>query len=335
MRLPPTILAGVMMLVTTFDSHAGDSTRVRIGRLAEKDSITILVTDSGLGGLSVCADLERRLREGGVYRKARILFANALPEANRGYNRMATTAEKVEVFDAALNGMARWYAPDAILVACNTLSVLIPETRFSRANPTPVLGIVETGVEMLYERLHADPRAIGIIFGTETTIGMGTHKRLLVERGIDSLRLVTQACPNLAGKIEEDAGGEVVRTAISGFVAMALEQASGTPDTAFAGLCCTHYGYSGGFFEESFREKGVSHPVLVDPNARMSEVLFPPGSGRRTDRPEILVEVVSRAVITSEEATSIGGLLEPVSPATAQALRSYELKKDLFPYTPH
>jgi glutamate racemase len=230
--------------------------------------------------------------------------------------------------------MARWYAPDAIFVACNTLSVLIPETRFSRESPIPVLGIVETGVEMLYERLQADPRATGIIFGTETTIGMGTHKRLLVERGIDSLRLLTQACPNLAGKIEEGATGEPVRSAIDGFVTLALEQAPGLPDTIYAGLCCTHYGYSSGFFEESFREKGVSHPFVIDPNARMGAVLFPAGSERRTDRPEIRVEVVSRALITPEETTSIGGLLEPVSPATAEALRSYLLKKDLFPYTP-
>jgi len=307
---------------------------LRIGRLSEKDSIGILIADSGLGGLSVCADIDRRARKDGIYRRARIVFANALPEANRGYNRMSTTAEKVEVFDAALNGMARWFAPDVILVACNTLSVLIPETQFARESAIPVLGIVETGVEMLHERLQADPGATGIIFGTETTIGMGTHKRLLAEKGIDSSRLITQACPNLAGMIEEAAGGEAVRSAIDGFVAKALAQASGRPGTVYAGLCCTHYGYSRGFFEDSFREKGVGHAILVDPNAQMGEVLFPPGAHRRADQPEIRVEVVSRALITPEESASIGALLEPVSPATAKALRAYLLKKDLFPYSP-
>jgi glutamate racemase len=322
------------MNAATSGSRAQDSTRARIEHLAEKDSITILVTDSGLGGLSVCADIDRRVRAAGVYRKARLVFANALPESNRGYNKMATTAEKVEVFDAALSGMARWYSPDAILVACNTLSVLIPQTRFVRESPIPVLGIVETGVEMLYDGLNADPGATGIIFGTETTIGMGTHKRLLVEKGIDSSRLVTQACSGLAGKIEEAAGGEEVRTAISDFVRQALTQAPGQTGKVYAGLCCTHYGYSKGFFEESFRQKGVSDAVIVDPNARMGEVLFPPGAKRRVERPDIRVEVVSRAVITPEETASIGGLVEPVSPATAEALRNYLLKKDLFPYTP-
>jgi glutamate racemase len=311
-----------------------DSLLLRIRHLAEKDSISILVTDSGLGGLSVCADIERRIREEGICRRARIVFANALPESKRGYNRMTTNAEKLQVFDAALNGMARWYNPDAILVACNTLSVLLPETRFARESPIPVLGIVEAGVEMLSEALQADPHAIGIIFGTETTIGTGTHKRLLVEKGIDASRLVTQACPNLAGMIEEMAGGPAVRSAIDGFVRDALARVPGRLGSVFACLCCTHYGYARGLFEEALQKEGVTHPRVVDPNVRMGEVLFPLQAKRRVDHPEIRVEVVSRALITVEESDSVAGLVEPVSPATAEALRSYLLQKNLFPYTP-
>lgn len=334
MRLLPVMLGCVVVLAAPSGSRAQDSTRARIERLAERDSVTILITDSGLGGLAVCADVDRRMRMEGVYRNARLVFANALPESNRGYNRMATTEEKVEVFDAALSGMARWYAPDAILVACNTLSVLIPQTRFVKESPIPVLGIVETGVEMLYDRLQADPKATGIIFGTETTIGAGTHRRLLVEKGIDSSRLTVQACSGLAGKIEEAAGGDSVRVAIDGFVGQAIAQAPGGHGTVYAGLCCTHYGYSRGFFEEAFRAKGIDNAVVVDPNARMGDVLFPPGAKRRIENPDVRVEVVSRAVISPEETASIGGLVEPVSPATAEALRTYQLKKDLFPFTP-
>jgi glutamate racemase len=332
--MPPWILPAVsaMMAMLAVGTQAQDSTRARIARLADKDSVTIIITDSGLGGLAVCADIDRRMRAEGVYLKARLVFASALPEANRGYNRMKSTAEKVEVFDSALAGMARWYSPDAILVACNTLSVLIPETRFARESSVPILGIVETGVEMLYERLRSDPASRAIIFGTETTIGAGTHRRLLMERGIDPSRLVVQACPNLAGKIEEGAASDSVRGAIDGFVAEALGRAPVTSGTTYAGLCCTHYGYSGGLFERSFRQRGIEDVVLVDPNARMGEVLFPPGAVRRTDVPDVRVEVVSRAVITPEEVISIGGLVEPVSPQTADALRAYALQRDLFSY---
>jgi glutamate racemase len=322
------------MLVPISVSLGSDSVRVSISRLAERDSITVLVTDSGLGGLSVCADVESRGRQTGIYRKLRIVFANALPEANRGYNRMKSTAEKVQVFDSALQGMARWYEPDVILVACNTLSVLIPETRFVAVGSVPVLGIVETGVEMLFERLMAKTGATAIIFGTETTIGAETHRRLLIEMGIDSSRLVNQACPNLAGEIETDARSDIVQSAIDMFVADALEKTTRKPDIVLAGLCCTHYGYTAPEFVRALNEQGVRQAVVVDPNARMSDVLFPEKTPRRSEEPEILVEVVSRAVITPGEVSSISGLVSPVSPATARALEAYSLKRDLFSYSP-
>jgi len=69
------VLAALMTLVPHADSIAHDSVRARIARLAEKDSITVLVTDSGLGGLSVCADIESRARQTGLYRQIRIIFA--------------------------------------------------------------------------------------------------------------------------------------------------------------------------------------------------------------------------------------------------------------------
>lgn len=91
-----TMMIFFMTLLTGCTTPGSDSLDVRIGRLAQKDTITVLVTDSGLGGLSVCADIEARARRSGLYRQIRIIFANALPESNRGYNKMKTTAEKVK-----------------------------------------------------------------------------------------------------------------------------------------------------------------------------------------------------------------------------------------------
>jgi hypothetical protein len=73
---------------------------------------------------------------------------------------------------------------------------------------------------------------------------------------------------------------------------------------------------------------------IIDPNTRMNDVLFPPDRPRVAERPLCTVEVVSRAVISPEEQTSIGGLVEAVSPATAAALRSYLLNRELFPFNP-
>ena len=325
-------------MLMAHSAHAGmpaaDTVAARVARLVQRDSITVLVTDSGLGGLAVAADLDARVRTTGVYRKVRIIFANALPESNRGYNRMKTTQEKVRVFNDALTGMARAYAPDVILVACNTLSVLIPQTAFATTSPIPVLGIVETGVDMLYDKLAGEPGSAAIIFGTETTIGAGTHRRLLAERGIDTARIVTQACPNLAGAIETDASGSAVARAVDGFVALAAAELHAGTGKVYAGLCCTHYGYASARFRDALTAHGVARVEIIDPNTRMNDALFPPGRGRVTDLPECTVEVVSRAVISPEEQASIGGLVEAVSPPTAGALRSYLLQRALFPFNP-
>ena len=313
---------------------ASDSVAARIAQVAQEDSITVLVTDSGLGGLSVCADLDARVRQTGAYRNVRIIFANALPESNRGYNRMKTTEEKVRVFDAALHGMAHSFSPDVILVACNTLSVLIPQTKFVTTSSIPVLGIVETGVGMLYEQLSANPASTAVIFGTETTIGAGTHRRLLIERGIDPARLVTQACPNLAGAIETDVQSDRVTASITAFASDAAGRVSPGTGTVLAGLCCTHYGYASGQFQTALEAAGRQTVRIIDPNTRMNDVLFPRGKGRLTDHPVCTVEVTSRAVIAQEEIASIGGLVESVSPATAAALRAHTVNRDLFPFAP-
>ena len=315
-------------------TQAQDTPVQRIARLVQRDSLRVLVTDSGLGGLSVCADIEARARDGGSCRVLEVIFANALPEGNKGYNKMRSAEEKVRVFDDALHGMEQWYAPDIILVACNTLSVLIPQTRFARAGRIPILGIVETGVAMMLERLGTDTGATAIIFGTETTIAAGTHRALLEQAGIHPDRIVTQACPNLAGEIEADALSEAVETAIDLFAEEAIGQAPADSARVVAGLCCTHYGYRRDRFAAALGVAARGPVDVVNPNERMSDVLFPAGKSAVKGPARVTVRVVSRAVITPEEVASISGLVEPVSPATAAALRAYALKRDLFSFGP-
>ncbi len=118
----------------------------RLAALRGKDSITVLVIDSGLGGLSVSADIDHRARRTSCYRSIDLVFANALPDAARGYNTMPSMNEKAAVFSEALRGMVAKIHPDAILIACNTLSVVYPHTAFARTADIPVVGIVDIGV---------------------------------------------------------------------------------------------------------------------------------------------------------------------------------------------
>src|SRR5687767_6629852 len=118
----------------------------------------ILITDSGVGGLSVCAYAERFVRMQGFPEPVRLTFANAAPENDYGYNSMPSRAVKLETFDRFLDNVTERYAPDFIYIACNTLSVLLPDTPYFKKAVIPVKGIVETGVALVLAELKADPR---------------------------------------------------------------------------------------------------------------------------------------------------------------------------------
>ena len=75
----------------------------------------------------------------------RLTFANAAPENNYGYNSMPSREAKIETFDRFLRNVTERFSPDSIYVACNTLSVLLPDTPYFAHAPIPVKGIVETG----------------------------------------------------------------------------------------------------------------------------------------------------------------------------------------------
>ncbi|MFU8769807.1 MAG: hypothetical protein ACNA7H_08740, partial [Desulfotignum sp.] len=81
-------------------------------------SHTIVVTDSGLGGLSVfagiAAGLARTVPGSGIH----LIYVNAWPETGKGYNHYPDMARKAAVFDQALAAMAR-FRPDALVIACN------------------------------------------------------------------------------------------------------------------------------------------------------------------------------------------------------------------------
>jgi glutamate racemase len=296
-----------------------------------KESVKILITDSGLGGLSVAADFEKRLQSSRQFKRAEIIFANALPGGS-GYNDMKSVDEKARVFSDALFGMVQWYRPDVIVIACNTLSVVYPLTEFSRSSSVPVVGIVEIATAMFAERLKSDATSSVIIFGTETTIESGAHKEQLVSRSIDASRIVTQACPKLESEIQTDPTGDMVTTYIDWYVEEAAESLPKRGGTVYAGLCCTHYGYSQEQFAASLEHAGVRNAVIINPNNAMAEAVLPQKQ-KQYDTSEISVQVVSRAEISEEEISAIAALIRKDSEKTAAALEQYLLKRDLFPFS--
>lgn len=298
--------------------------------LLEKDSITIVVTDSGLGGLSVLADAAEKFRRNPVFRQVNLVFFNALFTDQGGYNGLQSREEKLKVFSSALKSMQDRYAPDLILVACNTLSVLIPDTEFAKTSSVPVVGIVADGVEQIAEQLRGKPMAKNIIFATQTTVDEGAHKNQLLELGFNDAQVVTQSCPQLTLYIEQGFDSGDTEMLIDAYVDEALSQMGETHGPLSVSFNCTHFGYSMAFWKQAFASRGIEVAAYLDPNTRMVDFLLPAGLQQRYPQSEVTLKVVSMIDIPQDRQNSIGRWLHTVSPATESALRAYELEPGLF-----
>ncbi|MCU0243194.1 MAG: aspartate/glutamate racemase family protein [Acidobacteria bacterium] len=291
----------------------------------------VVLTDSGLGGLSICAGLERRLRGAAGGRRFDLVYVNAWPDEARGYNDLAGEDARAAVFDRALAAMAR-YRPDLLVIACNTLSVVYERTAFARSPVAPVSGILDAGVALFARALGEDAAAALILFGTKTTIGSGEHARRLAASGVDPHRIRAVACHGLAAAIDKDPDAEALPGLVEACVAHALEGGPVGP-APLAGLACTHYGYVAGEFGRAF-ERLTGAPVRVlDPNERLIEDLTaglddgaPSGGGASS----VTVEVVSKVALAEGQRQAVARRLEHISPATALALAGYTHIPTLF-----
>jgi len=293
--------------------------------------VHILITDSGVGGLSVCAYAERFVRTNGFQETVRLTFANAAPENDYGYNSMPSKEVKLQTFDRFLINVTERYAPDFIYVACNTLSVLLPDTPYFQKAVTPVKGIVETGVELLLRELKADPQTVAMIFGTQGTIDSGAYPRLLEERGVEASRIISQACPGLADTISEDREGVRTSSEIVRWVEGAIEKMQHTDRPVVACLACTHYGYRKDLFAGALADAGISARV-VNPNERAVDDLFGTrldGGGAAINR-EVDVEFVTRYAIPEATVEALTWFLSDISPRTVAAMKNFVHLPDLF-----
>jgi glutamate racemase len=302
----------------------------------------IIITDSGLGGLSICAALEQGLRLAGPSRDIRLTYVNAWPFEDRGYNDLPDEAARAQVFDAALARMAQMQ-PGRILIACNTLSILYPLTAFSRHAPVPVHGIVDAGTDLFAERLAGDPVSSIVLLGTRTTIDSGVHRERLQRRGVDPGRIAAVSCHGLAGAIERDVHGPRVAELIGSCASRAAEAAP-PGGMLFLGLCCTHYGYVAVRLVDAVARQTPRRVRALDPNLQLTAALLadsaffedgadpevPSGASRVRGRGVVSVELVSKVTLADPARGGIARLIEPVSAATAGALLSYAHVPDLF-----
>ncbi|MBI5726561.1 MAG: aspartate/glutamate racemase family protein [Ignavibacteriales bacterium] len=295
--------------------------------LQGRDSVRILVTDSGLGGYSVAAGIDSCLSAGRYFKHVSIIFCNALPNSNFRYNDLPDAQSKADVFSVVLSKMQQLFHPDVILIACNTLSVVYPVTAFARTSSVPVIGIVELGVAAITDSLARNPGSSAIILGTETTVQSGAHRASLLKENIDSNRIITQACPNLESEIQVSPGSDIVSGLIE-FYLDDMPKPVSTEKKIFTALCCTHYGFSKTLFKNKLNSL-FHEAVILNPNDEMVK-LFRFSGASSVSTGTISINVYSQAKLSDEEITAIGALIAPVSQKAYKALEVYTRLEGIF-----
>jgi glutamate racemase len=289
--------------------------------------VRLVVTDSGLGGLLICAEIERRMRAAGAP-NAHITYFNAWPEEDRGYNALPDAASRAAVFDRALRRINE-LRPDRIVIACNTLSILYPITEHGRAAGVPVIGIIDAGVDLFHQALTADPGAAIVILGTRTTVESDVHRRRLTGKGIVAARIAAVSCHGLAAAIDKDP--ESPETA--GLVRKCAQDAGAMRlpgERLYAGLCCTHYSYVADPLCAALAAQSGREVRVLDPKQGLVNAVAPPGPPRIGPAPEIAVEVISKVALSASQREALARRIVPVSALTARALLSYTRMADLF-----
>ena len=324
-----------LFLSLSLGGTKGSGSILPLSSFFQKKAVTVAVTDSGLGGLSVVAEAVRKMKEALIFERADFIFFNALFSNEGGYNSLKTREEKIRVFSSALESLDRNFHPDIILIGCNTLSTLYEDTLYSRQTKIPVIPIVRAGVELIAQSLQEHPEASVIIFGTPTTISEGTYPRELEKQGFAAERIHTQSCPELHSFIENDPRADETGMLISGFVSEAVQNIRPPLPPLLVSLNCTHYGYSLSFWEKALEEAGITPLAILNPNPRPTDVLFEPKFMGRYQKTEVTARVVSMVEISRQKIDSLATWLERVSPETAEALRRYEHQPSLFEWRRH
>jgi glutamate racemase len=292
---------------------------------------SLVVTDSGLGGLAVAAGLVRRFLRDRPGRDLAITYFNAWPEAGRGYNRIPDPAGRARAFDAALAGMERFH-PDLILIACNTLSILYGQTDFARLARVPVVDIIGFGLDLILAHWRRQPASRILLLGTVTTIASGVHAAGLRARGVPAEGILAQPCDGLATLIESGPDRPEVQELIDRCLDQAAARGPDRSGPLLAALCCTHFGYSLPAFRRALAARFPGPVTVLDPNQAMVDGLTVDlgpagGPGGLLD-----LQVVSRIEWSAQKVAAIAAALDPVAPLAADALRHYRQDPLLFTF---
>jgi glutamate racemase len=189
-------------------------------------SAPILLFDSGVGGLSVLAELRKALPQAPVICAA---DNGGLPYGTK------TEAEVAARVCGLLGRMSERFAPRLICIACNTASTIALAMVRDVLN-VPIVGTVPA-IKPAAERTRSG--TIGLL-GTAATIRQPYVDRLAAEFAADKV-LLRFAASELVGAAEAKLRGEPVDPAVYARAAAGLRDQPGGAAIDTVVLACTHF----------------------------------------------------------------------------------------------
>ena len=143
----------------------------------------ILITDSGVGGLSVVAYAERFVDTHGFTAPVKLTFANAALKTTTATTRCRRGSEARDVRPFLRNVTER-FAPDSIVCRLQPLLCCCPRLRTSRMGPSPSKGSSRAAPSFSSRSSEPDSRTWRRSLG-HITFDAGAYPRRLEQRGIE------------------------------------------------------------------------------------------------------------------------------------------------------
>ncbi len=198
---------------------------VRVGTRSRQPSV--LVFDSGLGGLTVFAEVVKARPD------ARYVYV--ADDAGFPYGGRSEGALVARVL-AVLGGFVAEYAPDVVVVACNTASTLVLPHLRERWPHLPFVGTVPA----IKPAAAASRTKIIAVIATPGTVARD-YTRALIEEHAAGCRVVLVGARRLAAIAEAEMRGEPVDdTVVQAEIAACFVEEQGARTDAVV-LACTHY----------------------------------------------------------------------------------------------
>ncbi len=256
-----------------------------------------------------------------------IIFFNALPESGQGYNRMEKMQDKIDTFNNALAWIGGHYKPDALAIACNTLSAIYPLTPFAKTDSS-TFEIISSGRSQIEARRKENPAQPIFVLATPTTLASNAYK-------MDDLFVFEVSGENLASLIEFDHTSpeikEVTRR-IFRHIENYLGERPQKEVSLFLG--CTHYGYIEQTLRQVAKDFKFSIATILNPNTAFTNELLhflnPLLAEGTQKKIKVNLRIESQAKIEPSEIKSISQLVKGQSEEITALLKKYTRLPHIF-----